>query len=347
MKVAVTGLNNVDNPGPGVPVIRGILDSGEFTGEIIGLLYAALEPGAYMNNVAKRNYMIPYPSSGLESFFNRIQSINEKEKIDVVIPTLDAELYAFVKLASRLEAIGIKTFLPTVDQLNFRAKDRLFDFCTEYGIKVPKNFLATSQQDLHKISSEISYPVVVKGIFYDAYIVNNFDEAKSAMSKLSYKWGYPVIIQEFIKGEEYNVAALGDGTGEMIGAVPMKKLYITDKGKGWAGVTIDDPVLMDLSKKIFECLKWKSGSELEFVKDNETNEYYLLEINPRFPAWVYLSVAAGQNLPFALLKLASGRKVETFDKYETGKIFIRYSWDLITDIKKFEEITVNGEISHG
>ena len=127
----------------------------------------------------------------------------------------------------------------------------------------------------------------------------------------------------------------------------MKKLYITDKGKAWAGITINDPVLVELSDKIISSLKWRSGCELEFVKEEKSNEYYLLEINPRFPAWVYLAVAAGQNLPEALVKLALNEKVEKFDSYEIGKIFIRYSWDLITDIKKFEEITVKGELING
>jgi carbamoyl-phosphate synthase large subunit len=58
-------------------------------------------------------------------------------------------------------------------------------------------------------------------------------------------------------------------------------------------------------------------------------------------------VAAGQNLPAALVDLALGRKVEKFSSYEVGKIFIRYSWDLITDIKKFEQITVNGVLNNG
>jgi carbamoyl-phosphate synthase large subunit len=347
MKVAITGLNNVDSPGPGVPVIRGIKDCEKFNGEIIGLIYDSLEPGAYMNEVSKRNYQIPYPSAGLESLFERIKIINDKEKIDVIIPTLDSELFSFIKLQPQLESIGIKTFLPSLDQLNIRAKDKLFDFCTQSDIKVPKNILATTVQDLYSIPSDISYPAVVKGIFYDAYIVNNFDEAIAAFNKIRFKWGLPIIVQEFIRGEEYNVCALGDGSGKMIGAVPMKKMYITDKGKGWAGITIDDPVLMDISQKLIGSLKWKSGAELEFVKETQSNEYYLLEINPRFPAWCYLAVAAGQNLPYSLLELACGENVEVFSKYEVGKIFIRYSWDLITDLKKYEQMTVNGEVNHG
>ena len=51
MKVAVSGVNNVDNPGPGVPVVRGIKDSHQFDGEIIGLIYDALEPGMYLSKI--------------------------------------------------------------------------------------------------------------------------------------------------------------------------------------------------------------------------------------------------------------------------------------------------------
>ncbi len=347
MKIAVTGLNNVDNPGPGVPVIRGLKEAEGFDTEIIGLIYDALEPGAYMKEVSAKNYLIPYPSSGLDSLFERLTYINSIENIDVLIPTLDAELYGFAKLEEKLGSIGIKTFLPTKEQLDLRSKDKLFKFCSEHEIKVPENILASSVQDVYSIPTNFKYPVVVKGIFYDAYIANNFDEAISAFHKINLKWGLPIIIQEFIQGDEFNVAALGDGEGNTVGAVGMRKLFITDKGKGWAGISVDDPSLINLSEKIIEKLKWKSGAEIEFIKEKESNEYYLVEINPRFPAWVYLAVASGQNLPVALVNLATGNKVEKFPQYEVGKIFIRYSWDLITDIKKFEQITVNGVLNNG
>jgi len=35
LNIAVTGLNNTDNPGPGVPVIRALRDSKEFDVRII------------------------------------------------------------------------------------------------------------------------------------------------------------------------------------------------------------------------------------------------------------------------------------------------------------------------
>jgi len=345
MKIAVTGLNATDNPGPGVPVIRSLKMAKDFQGSIIGLAYDSLDPGIYMEGLVEKAYIIPYPSGGLEPLLERIKLIHEKEKLDLIIPTLDSELYGFVKLQPKLNQMGIKLFLPTLEQLNIRAKDNLFKFCEDNQIKVPKNFLVSSLHDLYSLSSKIKYPAVVKGIFYEAYIVNNFEEAEHSFNKLSAKWGYPIIIQEYLKGDEFNVVGLGDGTGRTVGAVPMRKLYITDKGKGWAGITIDDKTIIDLSKKIIEKTKWKSGLELEYIKSSETGEYFLLEINPRFPAWVYLAPSAGQNMPYALVKLAYGESVETFSSFKVGTIFVRSSWDLISDIKTFEQIAAIGEIS--
>ncbi len=98
----------------------------------------------------------------------------------------------------------------------------------------------------------------------------------------------PIIIQEFVHGTEVNVIALGDGEGNTISAVPMRKQYITDKGKAWGGITIDDQEMMDLTRHIIKKNKWRGGMELELIKTTD-NKYFLIEINPRIPAWVYLS----------------------------------------------------------
>ncbi|MDF1546244.1 MAG: hypothetical protein P1P88_00390, partial [Bacteroidales bacterium] len=72
--------------------------------------------------------------------------------------------------------------------------------------------------------------------------------------------------------------------------------------------------------------------------------FYLIEINPRIPAWVYLAVGAGQNIPEALVKLALGKKVEPLKSYDVGKMFIRYSYDMVGDISRFEKLSMTGEL---
>jgi carbamoyl-phosphate synthase large subunit len=101
--------------------------------------------------------------------------------------------------------------------------------------------------------------------------------------------------------------------------------------------------MIDLARKIVSQTKWKGGMELELIRSAD-NKLYLLEINPRIPAWVYLAVGAGQNIPEALLKLALGYAFEPFTKYEVGKMFVRYSYDLIVDLEKYSRLTTNGEL---
>lgn len=341
--VAITGLNNIDNPGPGIPVIRGILESKFFDARIIGLAYENLEPGIYMKDLVSKSYHIPYPTAGSDILLKRIEYINDKEKIDVLIPNFDAELYTFMKASDELRKMGIRTFLPTLTQFEERQKSLLPMFGKKYKIKVPHSRPIFSEKEIYDLNRDFTYPLLVKGKYYDAYIAHTPEQAKMYYYSISGKWGLPIIIQEFIEGTEVNVVALGDGKGKTIGAVPMRKQYITDKGKAWSGITLDDSNLLTMTRKIIKKSKWRGGMELEMVKTKK-NEYYLIEINPRLPAWVYLAVGAGQNLPEALLKLALEIDVEPFKKYKIGKLFIRYSYDLLCDITEFEKLAHYAEL---
>ncbi len=341
--VAITGLNNTDNPGPGIPVIRGIMESDIFNARIIGLAYESLEPGIYMRDHVDKVYQVPYPTSGTNLLIERIKYINSIEKIDVLIPNFDAELYSFMKSEKKLAEMGIKTFLPTMQQFEERHKANLSDFGKKYNVKVPYSKAIVNQNDIYALNRDFEYPLLVKGKYYDAYLAYTPEQVINYFNKLSAKWGLPVIIQEFVKGTEVNVVALGDGKGNTVAAVPMRKQYITDKGKAWGGITIDDKNLLKLTNSIIEQTKWQGGMELEIIKTLD-NEYFLIEINPRIPAWVYLAVGAGQNIPEALLKLSLNMKVTPFTKYETGKMFIRYSYDMLCNLKEFEKLSTTGEL---
>lgn len=343
LTVAVSGLNNTDNPGPGVPFIRAIKESAAFDVRVVGLAYENLEPGIYMPGMVQKSYLMPYPSEGKEAVIQRIAHIQERENIQVLVPNFDSELHTIMLSEKELEAMGIRTFLPTVEQYEERHKWNLSGFGEKYDVDVPKSVALGSAGELDNVKDEFDFPVMVKGLFYDAYIAYTIDQVRNHFNRISAKWGFPVIIQEFVKGTEVNVIALGDGTGQTVGAVPMRKQYITDKGKAWGGITLDAPVMMDLTRNIIEKTRWRGGMELELIRTAD-NRFYLIEINPRLPAWLYLAVGAGQNLPEALLKLALGMEVKPMTHYDVGRMFVRYSYDMIVNIEKFQKISVNGEL---
>jgi carbamoyl-phosphate synthase large subunit len=344
LTVAVSGLNNIDSPGPGVPVIRALRRSNRWNLRVIGLSYDSLEPGLYMHDLVDKSYQLPLPTAGTEALLERLRYIQEYEKIQVLIPNFDAELHNFIRLSTVLRSeLGIHTFLPDLQDFDARHKAVLHEFGDSHGIKVPAAHTVFTLSDFHQALPLHGFPVVVKGKYYDAVVAHSADEALSAFYKISAKWGLPVLLQDYVRGNEVNVTALGDGKGGCVGAVPMRKLYITDKGKAWAGVSIEDEALMKQSRALLASCRWKGPCELEFMRTDE-GHYYLMEMNPRFPAWVYLACGCGQNHPEALVQLALGGEPEEMQDYQVGKMFVRYSQDLIVDLQEFEQISTQGEL---
>lgn len=342
--VAVTGLNAIDSPGPGIAVIRALREAESFNVRIIGLSYESLEPGIYMHDLIDKTYQVPYPNAGQQVLFERFEYINAQENIDFLFPNFDAELFNFISIQNKLEEeLGIKMVLPTQEQFDARHKANLYEYGKEHGIQVPFAKMVFSMNEIPGIANEIGFPLVVKGKFYDAKIAYTADQAMQHFNKISAEWGLPVLVQEFVHGSEVNVCGIGDGNGVTLGAVPMRKLYITDKGKAWAGVSLDDEKLLEVTKKLVKETKWRGPFELEFMKTND-GEYHLIEINPRFPAWCYLTVGTGQNQVESLVNMAMGNEVQPFENYEVGKMFIRYSYDMIVDMKEFEQISTIGEL---
>lgn len=342
--VAVTGLNAVDSPGPGVAVIRGIRDCLDFEVRIIGLSYESLEPGIYMPGMCDVTYQIPYPAAGTDALAGRLLYIHEQDPIDVIVPNFDAELYNFIRISDFLRSKGIHTFLPSIEMFDARDKMNLSAFGAKHGLFVPRDKVIYSAAELPGVAAELGYPLVVKGKYYEASVCQTLEQAQKAFYKLSAKWGTPIICQEFINGTEVNIAALGDGEGNAVSIIPMRKLFITDKGKAWAGITLQDDRLIELAQTFVKATHWRGGFEIEIMMNSE-GKPYIMEVNPRFPAWIYLSVGAGQNQPASLVKLALGEKLTPFTSYEVGKMFIRYSWDLITDVADFQQVSATGEFS--
>ncbi len=341
--IGVTALNAIDNPGPGVPVIRALQEAKSFDVKIIGLSYEALEPGIYMHDIVDKSYTIPYPSTGTHHLMNRLREIHDIEKLDVIIPNFDAELFSFIKLEPDLKKMGIHLFMPTIEQYEERQKVNLPEFGEKYNIKVPKSEAIFSLDKMPELEEDFKWPILVKGKFYEASVAHNFEQVNIAFNRISSKWGLPIIIQEFIHGTEFNVTGLGDGKGNTIAAVPIRKQYITDSGKGWGGIAVTDKKLLEITDRFISSTKWRGGFELELMKDNK-GDFYMMEINPRIPAWIYLAVGVGQNIPEALVNLALGNEVKPYTKYDAGKMFVRYSWDMIVDLKEFEKISTTGEL---
>jgi carbamoyl-phosphate synthase large subunit len=344
--VAVTGVNaRAESPGPGCAVARCLRECTEFRGRVIALGYDVLDAGLYDRDLCHSGYLLPYPSAGQNELLERLRDVHEQERIDVLIPCLDAEIQNFIGIQRDLCRLGIKMLLPAREQFLLRGKDRLSQFCHSIGVLVPETKTVTDPSFFNLCADQgWPYPLIIKGIFYDATIANNPLEARAIFHKMVSAWGCPVLVQKVLTGDEFDLSAIGDGQGSMLGTVMMRKRALTDKGKAWAGVSVWDDEIVECAEKIVQALRWRGPLEVEVMKDHE-GRVYLIEINPRFPAWIYLSHAVGRNLPIALLKTIIGDTSLAFDQPKSGTFFIRYAREVIVQLPQFESIYTEGKLS--
>jgi carbamoyl-phosphate synthase large subunit len=335
MKIAISGLNNTDNPAPGIPVAKSLKEY-----NLIGLSYDPNEPGIYQG-LFEKIFLMPYPSLGYEEFKQRIVEIKEKTDIDAIIPNLDAEMPLYIKYQKEINDLGIKTYLPTLEQFEIRDKSKLKELSEKLNVKHPKTIRIISLDDLIKATKEIGFPVMVKGNYYKAYKANNLDEAIDYYYKISNEWGFPLLVQEVVSGIEINFVGIGDSK-ELIGGVGIKKLTTTDLGKVWSAISIKNDKLFEVSKRFVELTKWRGAFEFEAISNGK--DIYLIEINPRFPAWVYFATMLGVNLPKMLIDLIQGKKVKKNFDYSSEKMYVRYVEETITDFSNFSTLISKKEL---
>lgn len=368
--IAVTGLIASESPGPGAGIIRAIREHPGFEGRIIGLAYDAKESAIYLPGLCDRVYLIPYPSAGQESLFERLQQIIGKCPIDLMIPSLDSELDSFIRLAPRLEKLGVRMFLPGLEMLEARSKKHLAEVCAKARIGYPRTVEVNSFDKLRTGAESLGFPVYVKGIFYEAELARTPAELEKSAEGIFSRWGFPILLQEVVAGEEFDIALVGDGEGGILGLTAMRKMQLSSKNKAWGGMTVESTDLLKVVRKIVQTLAWRGPMEAEIMRRAGDGKFFLIELNPRFPAWIYFSHGAGCNLPGLMLdhlygsgeaasggakRAGGGRRPpggrgKAFPRprstrvAEPGCLFLRVATDVICPLEEYESLLTRGEL---
>lgn len=356
LTIAVSGLHAGENPQPGVGVIRslrrtdcehaaGRLTAGRLT--IVGLAYNVMESGVFADGCADVVYHMPRPSAGRDALLERFDELLEQQPIDIFIPTLDAELPNLLHLEDRLAARGVKLMLPARESHEACRKASLARLAERCDVRVPESIGVLDADRLPKAAEELGYPLMVKGPFYGAYRVGSEAALRERFHELIADWGGPVILQECVRGGEFCVMGLGDGTGAMPVSCAVRKTIVSEKGKGFGAVTVRDERLSDICERIVAELRWNGPLELEFLYDESADEFCLIEINPRFPAWVDFPSNFGLNLPRLLVERLTTGRLPPQPQPEPGRFFIRHCIEVVGEMRDLGEFATSGQVRCG
>ncbi len=305
--VAISGVQGTDVARPGPVVAQCLAESCQEHLSVI--LLEGYPVAASLSGRVPCREVRYFPSSGAEIKIMRelLRETEEQHRINVLIPCDDADVHAAARIEQELKRAGLHVMLPHADAVEQTQKANLFSFCTANSVPTPPAWLLEDGR-LKLPANNITFPVICKGPLCDSYLASSWNELRVYVDRIMAIWGGPVILQEFVPGEEYAVCGLADRRSRVLSMVAIKKLGITEKGKTWAAVTVSEPRLLRLFKDVVSALRWVGPLEVEAIRDSRNGRFTVIELNPRFPAWVYLAFRAGKNLPLLLVQAAIGER---------------------------------------
>jgi diaminopimelate decarboxylase len=304
MKIYISGLYSGTNPQPGIGIARSLRQAYP-QAEIVGVEYSNRCSGIHWQDFDDIALHRPWDELNLDSHALEIRRVLDSGA--VWISSIDLEIMWFASLFPE----GHPNLLtPPLSALNQVGKPAV-PAHKHLPVKIP-TFVTTelSDWDLHAFCREHDWKVWLKGPYYEAVRIHGWGGFQEMRSILSNAWATDTLfLQSHVSGYEESIS-LSAYKGELLDCIRMRKRDLTELSKTWAGdVSEVEGEMLDSLREMVRQINWTGGAELEMVRDAD-NQLWLLEVNPRFPAWIHGATITGINIPAALVEGATGVKAQ-------------------------------------
>jgi carbamoyl-phosphate synthase large subunit len=254
--------------------------------------YAA---GLYL--VDPRHRMI-VPRGDSETFVAEIIELCVRDRIDVLVPTVDSELLPLAIARTELAEHGVTLVLASEQTLR-QCLDKwaLHGRCAG-ALRVPDTILVDAAFD----PAACSPPVIVKPRSGSGSRGVRRVDDREELARLPRD--ATLLVQEYLPGTEYSLDVLARGDGAIVAVVPRARLKV-DSGIAVTGRTVHDESLERIGALVAQRIGLTSVANVQ-VKLTSDGEPALLEVNPRFPGTMSLTVASGVNMPRLCVREALG-----------------------------------------
>jgi carbamoyl-phosphate synthase large subunit len=221
--------------------------------------------------------------------------------VDVLIPTVDAEMRPLAGARAEYARAGIELMLAPARALDLTLDKLALAQCCAGHVRVPR----TERFDQALDPASWDYPVVVKprtgSGSRDISVVDSAQELAGLERSAEF------IVQEYLPGEEYSIDVLADTNSHVIAAVPRVRTRV-DSGVSVAGRTIHDPPLEHFGATVASVTGLTYIANVQARRD-VAGRPALLEVNPRAPGALPLTMASGVDMPRLALDALRGRPV--------------------------------------
>jgi carbamoyl-phosphate synthase large subunit len=268
-----------------------------------------------------------------------VAKIIEKERPDGLLPTLGGQtgLNLAVELADSgiLDYYGVRSLGTPIETIRKAESRELFkELLASIGEPAPPSFTVTSFDDALKAAFEIGFPVIIRPSFTlggsGGGTASDLESLRLAvLNGLAASPIHEVLIEKSVAGWkeiEYevmrdaadncvticnmeNIDPMGVHTGDSIVIAPTQTL--TNK---------EYQMLRSASLKIIRQLGIEGGCNIQFALDPQSENYYVIEVNPRVSRSSALaSKATGYPIARVASKIAIGKRLDEIPNKITGK----------------------------
>ncbi len=287
IRVLVTGAG-----GPaGVAVIRSLLTRADV--EVYAADMDGWASGLYLVPAERRRIV---PRALDPEFVNAVISLCGADSTNVLFSTVDSELPALA--ARRLELGATVLAAPSLETLEVTLDKFALSERVGSAARVPTTRLVGDASR----AENWDFPIIVKPrrgagsrgvrVVHDRAGLDALGDDTS------------LIAQELLPGDEYSVDVLANAVGDVIAAVPRTRTRV-DSGVSIAGRTVKNEELEATASAVARAVGLTGVANVQLRYDSN-GAAALLEVNPRFPGAMPLTIAAGVDMPSLALDLALG-----------------------------------------
>jgi carbamoyl-phosphate synthase large subunit len=243
-----------------------------------------------------------------------VAQIIERERPDAILPTLGGQtaLNLAVELASLADSLGIELIGADLGAIN-RAEDRaLFrETVVGVGLPVPKSIIATTPD------VDFPLPAIVRPAFTlggtGGGMARTQKELRAVIAHgIAASPTGQVLVEEYLTGwQEFELEVMCDARGNAVVICSIENLdpMGVHTGDSWTIApqqTLPDPVYQQLREAAFATARAvgvaTGGANVQFAVHPETNEFRVIEMNPRVSR---SSALASKATGFPIAKLAA------------------------------------------
>jgi len=249
--------------------------------------------------------------------------------VHVLIPTVDAEMRPLAGARAEYAAAGIELMLAPERALDLTLDKLALARCCAGHVRVPRTECFDGALD----PASWDYPVILKPRTGSGS--RDISVVASARELAVLERSAEFIVQEYLPGDEYSIDVLSDARGHVIAAVPRVRARV-DSGVSVAGRTVHDPELEQLGATVASVTGLTYISNVQARRD-VAGRPALLEVNPRAPGALPLTMASGVNMPRLALDALRGLPVpEHMDFHEMA--MVRFLEERFMDVSEVQKV---------